>query len=75
MEKELNKIIKNDYNHKMNINMIDVLEFPFPGELSFRGASLLTNLCKNNDEYWISKKEWEEYGSNIILKKCKNILN
>ena len=77
MENEINTIIRKEYNHRWSV--INVLEFSFlrnyPGDLSFCGASILANSYKNFDfdEYWISKKDWDEYGSNIIFKKCKNI--
>ena len=68
MEKEL-RFLKNKYN-------LDVKEFSFLGKyLSFCGASIIANSYKQNDLYWISKKDWDEYGSNIILKKCNTILN
>ena len=43
--------------------------------LSFCGASIIADMNKNYDEYWISKKDWEECGSNIILKKCRTETN
>ena len=67
MEKEL-RFLKNKY--------IDVKEFSFLGNyLSFCGASITANSYIKEDRYWISKKDWDEYGSNIILKKCNTILN
>lgn len=75
MEKELNKIIKNE-NQKMKTATHPALEsssLNCPDNLSFCGASILANLFKNNDKYWISKQDWDESGPNIILKKCKNI--
>ena len=42
---------------------------------AFIGAIILSSLYINNchDDYWISKKDWEEVGPNIINKK--NVLN
>ena len=42
---------------------------------AFIGAIILSSLYINNchDDYWISKKDWEEVGPNIIKKK--NVLN
>ena len=69
MEKELNEI----NNHKVKI---DVKEFSFLcNNLSFYGASILANSFIKEDSYWISKKDWDECGSNNILKKCNTVLN
>ena len=39
----------------------------------FLGASILSNKCnQNNTDYWISLKDYDEYGPNILYKK--NIL-
>ena len=42
---------------------------------AFVGAIIISSACNNDcgDHYWISKKDWEEVGPNIINKK--NILN
>ena len=42
---------------------------------AFIGANMISSLYINNcyDDYWISKKDWEEVGPNIINKK--NVLN
>ena len=42
---------------------------------AFIGAIILSSLYINNchDDFWISKKDWEEVGPNIINKK--NVLN
>ena len=42
---------------------------------AFVGAIIISSTYNNNygDRYWISKKDWEEVGPNIINKK--NILN
>ena len=44
---------------------------------AFIGAIIISSLYINNynccDDYWISKKDWEEVGPNIINKK--NVLN
>ena len=42
----------------------------------FIGATVLSNIYNipADESYWISKKDWEESGPNIILKKCPNIL-
>lgn len=35
----------------------------------FLGGSVLADIMKDKDEYWISKEEWKEHGANIIGKK------
>ena len=42
---------------------------------AFVGAIIISSTYNNNvyDHYWLSKKDWEEVGPNIINKK--NILN
>ena len=41
---------------------------------AFVGAIILSSYFNNcHDDYWISKKDWEEVGPNIINKK--NVLN
>jgi len=42
---------------------------------AFIGAIIISSSYINNffDDYWISKKDWEEVGPNIINKK--NVLN
>lgn len=42
----------------------------------FIGAAVLSTTYNGPDyeQYWISRKDWEESGPQIILKKCPNIL-
>ena len=55
---------------------MELSQFNSLDNLSFCGASIVAEMSNNNfDEYWISKKDWEEYGSNIILKKCRTEIN
>jgi len=35
----------------------------------FLGGSVLADIMKDRDEFWISKAEWKEHGENIIGKK------
>ena len=74
IQKELREIIYNENHFKEK-----TIKFPINvgfsylnslDNLSFLGASIIANIRKD-DEYWISKKDWDEYGSNIILKKCR----
>ena len=74
--KENNLKLAKEKTIKIPINIIDS---PRRKYSVFIGATILSNLCNKGDqaerEYWISKKDWEESGPNIVLKKCKNILN
>ena len=56
---------------------INIIDSPRRKYSVFIGAALLSETynkpgCEN---YWISKKEWEESGIKIIKKKCPNIFN
>ena len=57
----------------IKINIIDSPRRKYP---EFFGATILSNIYNipEIESYWISKKDWEESGPNIILKKCPNIL-
>jgi actin-related protein 2 len=35
----------------------------------FLGGSVLADIMKDREEFWISKKEWEEYGDKILSEK------
>jgi actin-related protein len=55
---------------------IDIRDSPRTKYSVFYGATILSNVYNipEIESYWISKKDWEESGPNIILKKCPNIL-
>ena len=55
---------------------IDIIDSPRRKYSVSIGATVLSNVYNipANESYWISKKDWEESGPNIILKKCPNIL-
>ena len=55
-------------------SFIEVVDKHFRNS-AFIGANMISSVCINNchDDYWISKKDWEEVGPNIINKK--NVLN
>ena len=55
---------------------INIIDSPRRKYSVFIGATVLSNVYNipANESYWISKKDWEESGPNIILKKCPNIL-
>ena len=56
------------------LNYNNIIDSPERNFITFLGATVLAGCFKNNDSYWISRKDWEEEGPNIILKKCPNIL-
>ena len=69
-----NLALSADKTIKINIKIIDS---PRRKYSVFSGAAILATTYNkdNNIAYWISKKEWEEFGGEkIILKKCQNIL-
>ena len=53
---------------------INIIDSPRRQYSSFIGATVLSGSINDRIDYWISKKEWEECGSKIILKKVKNIV-
>ena len=53
---------------------VNIIDSPERNFITFIGATVLVGCFKNNDSYWISRKDWEESGPDIILKKCTNIL-
>ena len=56
---------------------ITIIDSPRRKYSVFIGATILANLSNRPESlgYWISKKDWDESGPNIVLKKCQNILN
>ena len=56
---------------------INIIDSPRRKYSVFIGATVLSNVYNvpANESYWISKKDWDESGPNIILKKCPNILS
>ena len=56
------------------LNYNNIIDSPERNFITFLGATVLAECYKNNDSYWISRKDWEESGPDIILKKCTNIL-
>ncbi len=80
IEEELKKIyieknlkLANNKTIKIPINIIDSPRRKFS---VFIGATVLSNIynTSQNQEYWISKQDWDESGPQIVLKKCANVL-
>ena len=82
IEIELKKLYT-DNNLKLAKNKtikipINIIDSPRRKYSVFIGATILSNLYNNEAaerDYWISKSDWDESGPNIVLKKCKNVLN
>ena len=36
----------------------------------FLGAAVLADIMKDKPEFWVTKKEWEEEGTRVLLRKC-----
>ena len=66
------KALSNVKNKDIKIN-IDVIDSPRRKHSVFIGATILANY--KDDNYWITKQEYEECGEQIILKKCPNMTN
>ena len=63
-----------DKSVKIKMNIIDSPRRKFS---VFIGATVLANTyngTSQDDQYWITKQDWEEVGPDIILKKCQNII-
>ena len=80
IDKELKKIytentLKLAKEKKIKIP-INIKDTPRRKYSVFIGATILSNTYNGPeyDQYWITKKDWEESGAKIILKKCPNIL-
>ena len=55
---------------------ITIIDSPRRKFSVFIGATILSNLYNNeaSSTYWISKRDWDESGPNIVLKKCQNVI-
>ena len=63
-----------DKSVKIKMNIIDSPRRKFS---VFIGATVLANTyngTSQDDQYWITKQDWEEVGPDIIFKKCQNII-
>ena len=80
IDKELRKLyVDNNLKHAKSKNIkipIEIIDSPRRKYSVFIGATVLSKAYNGPeyDQYWISKKDWEESGPKIILKKCPNIL-
>ena len=80
IDKELRKLyVDNNLKHAKSKNIkipIEIIDSPRRKYSVFIGATVLSNVYNVSayDDYWISKRDWEESGPKIILKKCQNLL-
>jgi actin-related protein 2 len=66
------KVLK-DVGGEVKIKL-EIVDSPRRNFSVFIGACFLAKLYEDQPGYWISKEEWEENGSNIIYKKCQNLM-
>jgi len=59
--------LNKDGSMKVKINIEDP---PKRKHLVFQGGSVLAGITAGNDEWWISKAEYEEHGAAILHQKC-----
>ena len=70
------KGLKNVKDKSVKIKM-NIIDSPRRKYSVFIGATVLANTyngTKQDDQYWITKQDWEEVGPDIIFKKCQNII-
>jgi len=71
MHKEMTKLyidrVSKGGPMKLKINIEDA---PRRKHMVFQGGSVLAGITKDNDDWWISKAEYEEHGASILHKKC-----
>ena len=69
------KNLKNSESKSIKID-IKIVDSPRRKYSVFIGATVIANWANDpqNENYWISKEEWDEVGPDIMLKKCQNLL-
>jgi actin-related protein 2 len=73
LEKEIKdmylaRVLKGD-EKRMAKFKLRIEDPPRRKHMVFLGGSVLADIMKDKDEFWISKQEWQEFGENIIGKK------
>jgi len=73
LEKEIKdfylaRVLKGD-EKRMAKFKLRIEDPPRRKHMVFLGGSVLADIMKDKDEFWISKAEWSEFGENIIGKK------
>jgi actin-related protein 2 len=64
----LARVLKGD-EKRMAKFKLRIEDPPRRKHMVFLGGSVLADIMKDKDEFWISKQEWQEFGENIIGKK------
>lgn len=64
----LTKVLKNDLKALAKFKL-GIEDPPRRKHMVFLGGSVLADIMKDRDEFWISKKEWEDEGVRILEKK------
>jgi len=64
----LKHILKGD-EKKLAKFKLRIEDPPRRKHMVFLGGSVLADIMKGQEEFWISKAEWQEFGENIIGKK------
>lgn len=64
----LERVLKGDVK-KLDRFKLRIEDPPRRKHMVFLGGSVLADIMKDRPEFWISKREWEEHGPNIIGRK------
>jgi len=71
MHKEIEKLYVERVRGGQSMTLkLHIEDTPRRKHMVFQGGSVLAAITKDNDEWWISKAEYEEHGAAIIQKKC-----
>lgn len=66
----LERVLKND-TEKLNKFKIRIEDPPRRKDMVFIGGAVLAEVMKDRDEFWLSRKEYEEQGLKILKKLWK----
>lgn len=64
----LDRVLKGD-KARLEKFKLRIEDPPRRKHMVFLGGSVLADIMKDQDQFWISKAEWEEHGESIIGKK------
>jgi len=64
----LERVLKNDQKNLAKFKL-RIEDPPRRKHMVFLGGSVLADIMKDKDEFWVSKAEWAEFGESIIGKK------
>ena len=67
------RILKNP-NSSQASKIIDIVDTPRRKYSVFSGASFIAQFYASQPDYWITKQEWDEFGIQIVHKKCQNMI-